>query len=133
MNGTDLLRIVDSMHREKNIPKEVIFDGIEAALQLATENRVRGGTDLTAEITATNTHAVSLGTSNRVLGATPVVNANSSNVSGGQILVGYLDPTNSHATLDSSSASGAGACGNASPLSHCRSSIRSRQVSAAAH
>jgi N utilization substance protein A len=37
MNGTDLLRIVDSMHREKNIPKDVIFDGIEAALQLATE------------------------------------------------------------------------------------------------
>ncbi|HMC65034.1 MAG TPA: transcription termination factor NusA, partial [Gemmataceae bacterium] len=37
MNGTDLLRIVDQMHREKNIPKEVIFEGIEAALQLATE------------------------------------------------------------------------------------------------
>jgi N utilization substance protein A len=37
MNGTDLLRIVDAMHREKNIPKDVIFEGIEAALQLATE------------------------------------------------------------------------------------------------
>jgi N utilization substance protein A len=37
MNGADLLRIVDAMHREKNIPKDVIFDGIEAALQLATE------------------------------------------------------------------------------------------------
>ena len=37
MNGADLLRIVDLMHREKNIPKDVIFDGIEAALQLATE------------------------------------------------------------------------------------------------
>src|SRR5438105_4966298 len=37
MNGSDLLRIVDAMHREKNIPKEVIFDGIEAALQLATQ------------------------------------------------------------------------------------------------
>src|SRR5947208_16914645 len=37
MNGADLLRIVDLMHREKNIPKEVIFDGIEAALQLATQ------------------------------------------------------------------------------------------------
>src|SRR5262245_43844946 len=35
MNGTELLRIVDSMHRDKNIPKEVIFEGIEAALQLA--------------------------------------------------------------------------------------------------
>jgi N utilization substance protein A len=37
MNGSDLLRIVDAMHREKNIPKDVIFDGIQAALQLATE------------------------------------------------------------------------------------------------
>src|SRR5437870_3135941 len=37
MNGADLLRIVDLMHREKNIPKDVIFDGIEAALQLATQ------------------------------------------------------------------------------------------------
>jgi transcription termination/antitermination protein NusA len=37
MNGSDLLRIVDLMHREKNIPKEVIFEGIEAALQLAAE------------------------------------------------------------------------------------------------
>ncbi|HLJ97876.1 MAG TPA: transcription termination factor NusA [Gemmataceae bacterium] len=35
MNGDDLLRIVDLMHREKNIPKDVIFEGIEVALQLA--------------------------------------------------------------------------------------------------
>ena len=37
MNGADVLRIVDLMHREKNIPKEVIFGSIEAAVQLATE------------------------------------------------------------------------------------------------
>jgi N utilization substance protein A len=37
MNGSDLLRIVEMMHREKNISKEVIFEGIEAAVQLATE------------------------------------------------------------------------------------------------
>jgi N utilization substance protein A len=37
MNGTDLLRIVDLMHREKSISKDVIFEGIEAAVQLATE------------------------------------------------------------------------------------------------
>jgi N utilization substance protein A len=37
MKGSDLLRIVDAMHHEKNIPKEVIFQGIEQALQLATE------------------------------------------------------------------------------------------------
>lgn len=37
MNGAELLRIVDAMHREKNIPKEVIFEGIQSALQLAAE------------------------------------------------------------------------------------------------
>src|SRR5262245_50719685 len=39
MNGADLLRIVDVMHREKNIPKDVIFGGIEAAVQLAMEKQ----------------------------------------------------------------------------------------------
>ena len=42
MNGADVLRIVDAMHREKNIPKDIIFEGIEAALQLAAE-RAHGG------------------------------------------------------------------------------------------
>jgi N utilization substance protein A len=37
MNGTDLLRIVDLMHREKSIPKDVIFAGIEAAVFLAMQ------------------------------------------------------------------------------------------------
>src|SRR5437588_794208 len=37
MNGGDLRNIVDLMHREKSISKEVIFEGIEAAVQLATE------------------------------------------------------------------------------------------------
>lgn len=37
MNGAEVLRIVELMHREKNIPKDVIFSGIEAALQVATE------------------------------------------------------------------------------------------------
>jgi N utilization substance protein A len=37
MNGTDLLRIVDVMHREKSIPKDVIFAGIEAAVLLAMQ------------------------------------------------------------------------------------------------
>jgi Flp pilus assembly protein TadG len=78
---------------------------LAGAMQLATENRVRGGTDLTAELTAANSQAVSLATSNHVLGATPVVNANNANTSGGQIMIGYLDPTNPSSTLDSSSAS----------------------------
>jgi N utilization substance protein A len=44
MNGADVLRIVDAMHREKNIPKDIIFEGIEAALQLAAE-RAHGITE----------------------------------------------------------------------------------------
>jgi hypothetical protein len=78
---------------------------LAGAMQLATENRVRGATSLTTEITAANNQAVSLATSNDVLGSAPVVTANTSNQSGGQIMVGYLDPTNPYSTLDSSSAS----------------------------
>ena len=37
MNGSELLRLVDMMHRDRNISKDVIFEGIEAALQLAAE------------------------------------------------------------------------------------------------
>jgi N utilization substance protein A len=32
MNPSELLRIVDAIHREKNIDKEIVFQGIEAAL-----------------------------------------------------------------------------------------------------
>src|SRR5439155_3186704 len=39
MKGSDLLRIVDQMHHEKNIDRDIIFEGIEAALQLATQKR----------------------------------------------------------------------------------------------
>ncbi len=35
MKGSELLRIVELMHNEKNIDREIIFSGIEAALQLA--------------------------------------------------------------------------------------------------
>src|SRR5439155_891369 len=39
MKGSDLLRIVDQMHHEKNINRDIIFEGIEAALQLASEKK----------------------------------------------------------------------------------------------
>jgi Flp pilus assembly protein TadG len=77
---------------------------LAGAMQLATENRVRGATSLTSEITAANNQAVSLATSNHVLGSAPVEIANTSNQGGGQIMVGYLDPTNPYSTLDSSAA-----------------------------
>jgi N utilization substance protein A len=49
MNGSELLRVVDMMHREKNISKEVIFEGIEAAVQLATEKHY--GEDMEIAVT----------------------------------------------------------------------------------
>jgi len=38
MNG-ELLRIVDALHKDKEIPKEIIFEGIEAALRTAVKKR----------------------------------------------------------------------------------------------
>jgi hypothetical protein len=35
MNGQDLIRGVDLLNREKNIPRELIFSSIEKALRLA--------------------------------------------------------------------------------------------------
>jgi hypothetical protein len=37
MNPGELLRIVDAIHREKNIDKEIVFQGIEAALVSAAK------------------------------------------------------------------------------------------------
>jgi transcription termination/antitermination protein NusA len=37
MKGSDLLRVVDQMQHEKHIKREVIFDSIEAALQMAAQ------------------------------------------------------------------------------------------------
>jgi N utilization substance protein A len=32
MNGSEVLRVVDAIHRDKNIDKEIVFDGIEQAV-----------------------------------------------------------------------------------------------------
>lgn len=37
MNATEVLRIVDSLHRDKNIPKELVFVAIESALESAAK------------------------------------------------------------------------------------------------
>ncbi|MDO4575173.1 MAG: transcription termination factor NusA [Planctomycetia bacterium] len=39
MNPNELLRIVDTIHRDKNISKEVLFQGIEAAIVSAIKKR----------------------------------------------------------------------------------------------
>jgi N utilization substance protein A len=50
MKGSDLLRIVDQMQHEKNIDREIIFSGIEAALQLATQKKYGEETDVVVTI-----------------------------------------------------------------------------------
>ncbi len=37
MNPNEVLRIVDAIHRDKNIDKEIVFEGIEAALVSASK------------------------------------------------------------------------------------------------
>ncbi len=49
MKGSDLLRIVDQMHHEKNIDQDIIFEGIEAALQLATQKKYGEESDVTVD------------------------------------------------------------------------------------
>src|SRR3984893_3225015 len=50
MNGPDLLRSVGLIKREKKISKEVIFEGIEAAVQLATEKQYGEEEDIQVNI-----------------------------------------------------------------------------------
>ena len=53
MRGKDLLVVVDEMYRLKNIPKEVIFNGIEAAVQMAAERASGGEEDVIVHIDRT--------------------------------------------------------------------------------
>ena len=39
MNATEVMRIVDSIHRDKNIDKEIVFQAIEAALVSAAKKQ----------------------------------------------------------------------------------------------
>ena len=43
MKGSDLLRIIDEMQHLKNIDREIIFSGIESALQMAAEKKYGEG------------------------------------------------------------------------------------------
>jgi Flp pilus assembly protein TadG len=76
---------------------------LAGAQQLASENRVRGATTLTAEISGANSVAQTFARKNKVLNTAPVLLANIGNASSGQIVVGYLDPTNPTSTLNASS------------------------------
>jgi N utilization substance protein A len=50
MKGSDLLRIVDEMQHQKNIEREIIFAGIESALQLAAEKKFGEGSGVVVVI-----------------------------------------------------------------------------------
>ena len=48
MNGNEVLRIVDAIHRDKNIDKEIVFEGIEQAIMSAAKKHY--GEDIPLEI-----------------------------------------------------------------------------------
>jgi transcription termination/antitermination protein NusA len=50
MNQDDLLRMIDVIHRDKDIPKEVIFQALEDALALGVRKRLGAGEDLVVGI-----------------------------------------------------------------------------------
>ena len=50
MNPSELLRIVDAIHRDKNIDKEIVFEGIEAALVSAAKKHYGEDEEIVIEI-----------------------------------------------------------------------------------
>ena len=50
MNQDDLLRMIDVIHRDKDIPKETIFLGLEDALAIGVRKRLGSGEDLVVTI-----------------------------------------------------------------------------------
>jgi hypothetical protein len=75
--------------------------------QLATDRRIQGVTDLSPEIQAANASASKFVRSNPVLSEIPAIYQNLANAAGGDIVVGYLDPTNPGALLVSDASAAA--------------------------
>jgi len=50
MNANEVLRIVDSIHRDKNIDKEIVFQAIEAALVSAAKKQYGEDQDIVVNI-----------------------------------------------------------------------------------
>jgi transcription termination/antitermination protein NusA len=53
MDPNEILRIVDAIHRDKNIDKEIVFAGIEAALVSAAKKHYGEEADIVVEIDRT--------------------------------------------------------------------------------
>src|SRR4030043_43855 len=54
MNPSEVLRIVDAIHRDKNIEKEIVFEGIEAALVSAAKKHYGEEEEVIVQIDRTN-------------------------------------------------------------------------------
>ncbi len=54
MNPNELMRIVDSLHRDKNIDPEIVFQAIEAALVLAARRQYGEDSEITVQIAREN-------------------------------------------------------------------------------
>ena len=50
MNANEVLRIVDAIHRDKNIDKEIVFQAIEAALVSAAKKQYGEDQDIVVHI-----------------------------------------------------------------------------------
>jgi len=50
MNGQELLRVIDTIHRDKDIDKETLFQGIESALLTAARKKLGSDEDLVIRI-----------------------------------------------------------------------------------
>ena len=50
MNPGEVLRIVDAIHRDKNIEKDIVFEGIEAALVSAAQKHYGEEAEITVSI-----------------------------------------------------------------------------------
>ncbi len=48
--SVDLVRIIDSIHRDKNIPKDVLFEGIQSALQIAAKKHYPEAAEISVTI-----------------------------------------------------------------------------------
>ncbi len=54
MNPSEVLRIVDTIHRDKNIDKEIVFEGIEAALVSAAKKHFGEDQEIVVQIDRTD-------------------------------------------------------------------------------
>ena len=50
--SVDLVRIVDSIHRDKNIAKEILFEGIQSAMATAARKHYPDAEDIQVTIDA---------------------------------------------------------------------------------